>query len=81
MNGKKYTPDGYLIVSEMDTCPLWEKDTIPCCCGWNNLCFFCRFTDFRTEETIRRAEEMPRGEPLHSVCRNEKNKKSASDTD
>ena len=80
MNERKYTKDGYLIVSELDTCPLWEKDTIPCRCGLNNRCFFCRFTDFRTEESIRRAEDMPRGEPLYSVCRNEKNKKSASDT-
>ena len=74
MNEKKYTKDGYLIVSELDTCPLWEKDTIPCRCGCNNRCFFCRFTNFRTEEFIRRTEEMPRGEPLYSVCRNEKNR-------
>ena len=74
MNEKKYTPDGYLIVSEMDTCPLWEKDTIPCNLGWNDRCFFCRFGGFRTSEYIRYAEEMPRGGPLHSVCRNEKNR-------
>ena len=74
MNGKKYTKDGYLIVSEMDSYPLWEKDTIPCRCGCNNRCFFCRFANFRTEEFIRRTEEMPRGEPLYSVCRNEKNR-------
>ena len=75
MNGKKYTSDGYLIVSEMDTCPLWEKDIVPCKSGCNNHCFFCRFADFRTEEFIRRAEEMPRGTILHSVCHNEKNNK------
>ena len=80
MNEKKYTKDGYLIVSELDTCPLWEKDTIPCKLGWNNNCFFCRYGKFRTPEYIRYAEDMPRGEPLYSVCRNEKNKKSASDT-
>ena len=80
MNEKKYTKDGYLIVSEMDTCPLWEKDTIPCRCGCNNHCFFCRFTDFRTAESIRRAEEMPRGEPLYSVCRNEKNKRNGNES-
>lgn len=75
MNEKKYTQDGYLIVSEMDTCPLWEKDTIPCNVGYNDHCFFCRFGKFRTPEYIRYAEEMPRGKPLYSVCRNEKNKK------
>ena len=77
---KKYTDDGYLIVSESYTCPLWEKDTKPCRSGWTRACFFCRFADFRTDEFIRRAEEMPRGTILHSVCRNEKNKKSTSDT-
>ena len=80
MNEKKYTQDGYLIVSEMDSCPLWEKDTIPCRCGWNNRCFFCRFADFRTEETIRRTEEMPKGTMLCSVCRNEKNKIAKGET-
>ena len=75
MKEKKYTVDGYLIVSEMDTCSLWEKDTIPCNLGWNNRCFFCRFGGFRTSEYIRCVEEMPRGGPMHSVCRNEKNRK------
>ena len=75
MDEKKYNEEGYLIVSEMDTCPLWEKDTIPCNLGWNHRCFFCRFGGFRTSEYIRCAEEMPRGGPLHSVCRNEKNRK------
>ena len=79
MNEKKYTKDGYLIVSEMDSCPLWEKDTIPCRCGCNDRCFFCRFANFRTEEFIRRTEEMPRGEPLYSVCRNEKNRVKKSE--
>ena len=81
MDEKKYNEEGYLIVSEMDTCPLWEKDTIPCNLGWNDRCFFCRFGGFRTPEYIGYAEEMPRGEPLHSVCRNEKNKKPTSDTE
>ena len=74
MEEKKYTTDGFLIVSENQTCPLWEKDTKPCRSGFTRACFFCKFSDFRTEEFIRRAEEMPRGEILHSVCRNEKNK-------
>ena len=77
---KKYTDDGYLIVPESHTCPLWEKDTKPCRVGWTHACFFCRYADFRTEEFIRRAEESPRGTKLYSVCHNEKNRKSASDT-
>ena len=75
MKEKKYTDDGYLFVSESHTCPLWEKDTKPCRAGWTHACFFCKFADFRTEEFIRRAEGMPRGEKLYSVCRNAKNKK------
>jgi hypothetical protein len=75
MDEKKYTEGGYSIVSETDKCPLWEKDTVPCRSGYTKACFFCKFADFRTEEFIRRAEGMPRGEKLYSVCRNAKNKK------
>jgi len=78
---KKYSEDGYLVISESHVCPLWEKDTKPCRAGWTRACFFCRYTDFRTEEFIRRANEMPSGEKLYSVCLNEKNKKSAPDTE
>lgn len=75
MKEKTYTEDDYLIVSESDKCPLWEIDTIPCRSGYTNACFFCRYADFRTEEFRIRAEEMPRGEKLYSVCRNEENRK------
>ena len=75
MNKKKYTKDGNLIVSETEQCPLWEKDTVPCRSGYTKACFFCRFADFRTEEFIRQAEEVPRGTILNSVCHNEKNKR------
>ena len=75
MIDKKYTEDGYLIVAETDKCPLWEKDTVPCRSGRTKACFFCKYADFRTEETIRRTEEMPRGTKLFTVCQNENNKK------
>ncbi len=75
MDEKKYRSDGHLIVSETDKCPLWEKDTVPCSSGRTKACFFCRYADFRTEETIRRTEEMPRGTKLYTVCQNENNKK------
>ena len=81
LNEKKYTNDGFLVVSESHTCPLWEKDTKPCRSGWTRACFFCKYADFRTEETIRRTEEMPRGTKLYSVCLNEKNKSSAPDAE
>ena len=75
MDEKKYTTDGFLVVSESYTCPLWEKDTKPCRSGWTKACFFCKFANFRTKAAIKRAEEMPRGTKLYSVCLNEKNKR------
>ena len=75
MEEKKYADNGFLIVSESDTCPCWEKDIKPCRSGFTRACFFCKFADFRTEEFIRLAEELPRGKKLHSVCHNVKNKK------
>ena len=80
MNDTEYTSDGFLVVWEGHTCPLWEKDTKPCRSGWTRACFFCKYADFRTEESIRRAEEMPRGELLCSVCKNEKNRRPDSGT-
>lgn len=80
MNEKKYNENGYLIVSEGYTCPYWEKDTKPCRSGWTRACFFCKYSDFRTEETIRRAEELPRDKMLCSVCRNENNKKAEDES-
>ena len=74
MNDKKYDENGYLIISEMDTCPLWEKDTVPSIYRCTQDCFYCRFADFRTEETITSAKEIPRGEKLYSICGNEKNR-------
>ena len=76
---KKYTEDGFLIVSESHTCPLWEKDTKPCRSGWTRACFFCKFADFRTEEFIRRAEEMQPCKKLYSVCHNVMNRKNGND--
>ena len=81
MNEKRYDENGYLIISETDSCPLWEKDTIPSAFACTKDCFYCRFTDFRTEETIIRAREISKDTKLYSICRNEKNKKPTSDTE
>ena len=54
MADKEYNEDGYLIVSELYCCHLWEKDTIPCMADWKKDCFSCRFSDFRTPEFIER---------------------------
>ena len=75
MKEQKYTEDGYLVVSETDSCPLWEKDTVPSIFGCMHDCFYCRFTDFRTEETIIRAQLVPQGTKLYSICHNEANRK------
>ena len=79
MKENKYTKEGFLIVSESHTCSLWEKDERPCRSGWTCACFFCKFTDFRTEESIRKTEQLPCGTILYSICYNEKNKKSNLD--
>ena len=76
MLDQKYADDGCLIVSETDKCPLWEKDTVPCRSGYTKVCFFCKFADFRTDEFRKRAEEMPQGEKLYSVCRHTQNRKN-----
>lgn len=75
MKEKKYTDDGYLIVSETDQCPLWELGSESRTYPSTTDCYYCKFADFRTEEFIRRAEEIPPGEKLYSICRNAINKK------
>ena len=80
MDEKKYTNDGFLIVAETDKCTMWEADAIPCRTVRNRDCFFCKYADFRTEETIRRTEGLPRGTKLYSICQNKENKKSDMNT-
>lgn len=74
MNEKRYTEDGFLIVSESDRCASWEKDAQPCRCGCAEDCFFCKFSDFRTPEYRERMVDAAQTGKLYSVCRNEKNK-------
>ena len=81
MNEKRYDENGYLIISETDSCPLWEKDAIPSAFACTKDCFYCRFTDFRTEETIMRAQGTPQDAKLYSICRNEKNKREENQSD
>ena len=74
MEGKQYTIEGYLIVSELSRCPLFERDcSAPKSCGTD--CFFCKFSDFRKREYIERITSEARDGVLYSVCHNEKNKK------
>ena len=73
LEGKKYTKDGSLIVSELSRCPLFEKDSsAPKTCSAD--CFFCKFSDFRKREYIDRVESEMQVGVLYSVCHNEKNK-------
>ena len=74
MTENKYTPDGYLVVSELDRCPMFEKDESVRRCD-NEDCFYCKFSDFRKREYIERVETEARKGVLYSVCHNERNKK------
>ena len=76
MTEKRYSHDGYLIVSELSHCPYFERDaSADRLCGGD--CFFCKYADFRKREYIERIESEPPGGVLYSICHNEKNKKSA----
>ncbi|MBE6115064.1 MAG: hypothetical protein E7191_08305 [Erysipelotrichaceae bacterium] len=70
-----YTKDGYLVVSELSRCGLFERDPSARLC--NNVdCFFCKFSDFRKQEYIEQVKTDARKGVLYSVCHNEKNKKA-----
>ena len=74
MEGKKYDNDGYLIVSEMDSCPLWEKDSNPCYVGCEHDCFYCAFSNFRREDYMQSIAGKQLSEKLYSICLNENNR-------
>ena len=71
MNEKKYDEDGYLIISETDSCSLWEKDTIPSAFVCTKDCFYCAFSNFRQDEYMQSLGDKEKGEKLYSVCHNE----------
>ena len=75
MEERKYTKDGFLIVSELDRCPLWERAPKPNGLNCSEDCFYCKFSDFRKREYIERVETEARRGVLYSVCHNEENKK------
>ena len=70
----KYTSDGYLIVSELYKCPLWEK-SLTCSSGCEHDCFFCEYSDFRKPEYMLEMTNKSAGEKLYSICHNEFNRK------
>ena len=73
---KRYADSGYLIVSELERCPFFEKGEVAArlCCS--DDCFFCKFSDFRKQEYIEKVKTNARKGVLYSVCHNEKNKRS-----
>lgn len=75
MKELQYTTDGYLIVSELHRCPLWEKSSIACYPDCEHDCFFCAYADFRKPEYMLELSNKPSGKELYSVCHNEGNKK------
>ena len=70
----KYTNDGYLIVSELYKCPLWEK-SLTCSSGCEHDCFFCEYSDFRKPKYMLEMTNKSAGEKLYSICHNEFNRK------
>ena len=76
MDEKRYTDDGYLIVTETDKCLLWEKTTLSCSMGCTNDCFYCKYSDFRTPEIIAKVENVPRTGKWHRVFHKKKKKKT-----
>ena len=75
-----YSKDGYLIVSELWHCSLFEKDkSAPKSCSAD--CFFCKYSDFRKREYIERLENAAQDGVLFSVCHNENNKNNNTNSE
>ena len=77
MTEKRYADNGYLIVSELEKCSLFEKDESAECLYNVDDCFFCKFSDFRKRDYIEQVKSEARKGVVYSVCHNEKNKKNA----
>ena len=75
MNEKQYTDDGFLVVTETDTCPLWEQGKQSNLMKHLHDCFFCKYSDFRTIEFIQKVENVPKTGKWQSPCHNPNNKK------
>ena len=76
MAEKRYTEDGWLIVSELGCCQYFEKDKSATRACSSEDCFFCKFSDFRKHEFVEQVEREARKGILYSVCHNVKNKQS-----
>ena len=76
MNEKQYTDDGFLVVTETDTCPLWEQGERSKIISPLHDCFFCKYSDFRTIEFIQKVENVPKTGKWQSPCHNPKNKRA-----
>ena len=72
---ERYSAEGYRIVSEIDHCAFWEKDSVPCYGSGTTDCFFCRYADFRKEQYMTQMQGQSAEEPLYSICHHEKNRK------
>ena len=71
----RYSAEGYRIVSEIDHCAFWEKDSVPCYGSGTTDCFFCRYADFRKEQYVMYIQGQFVEGPLYSICHNERNRK------
>ena len=78
---KRFTEDGWLIVSELHWCQHFEKEKSATHACRSEDCFFCKFSDFRKPEYIEQVESEARKGVLYSICHNEKNRKLLQQTE
>ena len=80
LDEKKYDSNGYLIVSELSRCDLFERDlAAPKSCSED--CFFCKFSDFRKPDYIESLKIKSPNGVLYSACHNEKNKNKSENNE
>lgn len=72
MEERKYDSDGFLLVSELQCCPYFEKNPSARLCNTED-CFSCKYSDFRKQEYIYAMMEHTIKGVLYSVCHNVKN--------
>ena len=72
MDERKYDPDGFMLVSELQRCPYFEKNPSARLCNTED-CFYCKYSDFRKQEYINNMMEHTIKGVLYSVCHNVKN--------
>ena len=74
MKEKKYDANGFLLVSELQKCPYFEKHPSVRLCNHED-CFFCKYSDFRKQDYIDSVKTEARKGVLYSICHNRRNQR------